>query len=270
MTQKLKLKFKSIDEVFREAEKAAEAAFVGTVCSEATRAVDEKGQGYAVYFECYPEQVALFQEALRRFPQYTELYAGKLGELYFNVEDVGKAVPYLEAAISAEPISKRGIRTHLPLNHNMLAIIYLTQKQGEKARDVLIQGKERSSFRNTGTDALLAYAYLLSGNPPAAIELSDESLDRLSKLHCPDSQIMAHNLAAAVKGRVVTIGSDQAVREYQQRMGSLKDSVRNSVIYSLNKAYGTTEPLGLVELTPTTKFEHLKWLKYGSYQEPID
>ncbi len=121
------LKFKSIDEIFHNAEKTAEAAFAHAITCASTEAVDESGQKYAVYFQCHPEQVALFEEALRRFPQHTELYAGHLGELHFDVGNLEKAEPYLENAISAGPISNP--RIHIPLNHNMLAIIYLTQKK---------------------------------------------------------------------------------------------------------------------------------------------
>ncbi|MBI4450441.1 hypothetical protein HY642_00570 [Candidatus Woesearchaeota archaeon] len=263
-----KLIFKSIDEIFRNAQRVAEAAYAHAVTGAATDATDETGHRWAVYGSCHPEQIAVFEEALRRFPQHTELYAGRLGELFFDVGEMHKALPYLEAATAAEPISNPGI--HLPLNHNMLAIIYLTQKKGEDARETLVRGKERARYRNAGTDALLAYAYLLSEKPQAALDLANESLELFLKVQCPDSQIMAHNLAAAIKGRALTADSHKAIAEYYKRADSFEAGVRDRVTQHLNEIHGTTDPVGLVELTPTSKFEHLQWLKHGTYDEPID
>ncbi len=134
---------------------------------------------------------------------------------------------------------------------------------------MLIRGRERSSYRNAGTDALLSYAFLLSGNPAEAMKLSEEALDLFSKLDCPNCDVMAHDLAASVKARSLISGSEKVVEEYGRRMASFKDGVLRNLQINLDKNYGTTKPLELIELVPTSEFKFLKGLKYGSYHEPV-
>jgi hypothetical protein len=145
------------------------------------------------------------------------------------------------------------------------------QNRGADAKSVLEQGLGQRSCSDAGTDALLSYSYILTGENAKALNISQEAIRKFAKLREPDITRLSHDIAASLKAVKNMSDSKQANSFFDNNLHLFNEDIRESIECQLkNLIYGTANPDELVELIPTSKFEHLKWLKYGDYHEPID
>ncbi|MFZ5954836.1 MAG: tetratricopeptide repeat protein [Nanoarchaeota archaeon] len=265
----MSLNFMDFDKILEDARMVAEAFKANKIYQLSMCRQDEEGKKFlAPPSEYFSEQVSNLEKALKMFPEYTEFYAGKIGELYFQLNDLDNARVYLEKAVDAEPIINPYFYS-IPKNRNMLAIVNLTEKKAVDAESLLKQSlkKERE---NAGTDVLLSYSYLLTNEYEKALNISDNSIQRLLKLNFPDFTLLAHNFAVNLKANEIIHGQEKAEQFYSELIQRLNFLNQNNLETHLEHIYGTCRIHKLFELIPILEFEKLKYLTIGSYKDTSD
>lgn len=272
-----KLTFLSLEGVFKEARLRQEAAFVGSICGATAEAVDEEGHYQKIQCQVHPEQIAILTEAIQQDPKHEAIYAGKLGELYYDSDDPGHAEPCLEQAIFLPMVDNPHLqflqkRTTL---YNKLAIIRLTQNRGSDALSLLQSGREEEKaptkeFQNAGTDALLAYAYLMTGTPEKSLQTIATAMDLHAQLLFPESRIIAHELGLLLKANARYFDKDRAISAYHVSRTPFKKHAMDCADINLTEIYGSADPRMILKHDLPLSFPALKTLYHGSYHEHED